>query len=438
MTPSDVYRSRLRKGITPPDEFYKSPNTGIDYSLLNGITPPSMGEIGAAQMASIRQTMPISPSLQKFADKLNKDMMVKLNDEGEMVEIEEAIHKIEQALSYRENGGAANLLNNKKATSSVEALVSSFRILEQRLSEVYKMISASGGAIPGSQLEKELSRVDDIYRSVVSQLAAFDNGATMMSPETVGYLKTAEWLSRRIKGKYLEVVGTEWINKKVPENIKVVNVGKVMGPTVDILGKMSGGAKMIRTDIMAFDMTKELTISFTTGSEKTPHTMSLQDFVSFIEKQGETTTITLDADNLQALQSALVFGVQAKAGQGQAVFNPKPVSINQVIQLEGNSNYANALSLLVSLAKEDEYLAKTGDTYQALFNYCLSKGINNIIGKENSLVLTRQGITTMREYLLSQWEYAQKIVQAKKRVNILSPDAGVDVYYSGANFLTSG
>lgn len=437
MTPSDVYRSRLKKGITAPDAFYKNPNNGIDYSFLNGVTPPSIQEIGEAQMANIRQTMPITPQLQALANKLNKDMVVKLNNEGEMIEIEEAISKIEQALSYTETGSAANLSNNKKATATVEAMVSSFQELERRLSEVYKMIAASGGAVPGSQLEKELARVDDIYRAVVSQLQAFDNGATVMSPETVGYLKTAEWLGRRIKGKYLEVVGTEWINKKLPSGIKAVNVGKVMGPTIDILGNMSnGGAKMIRTDIMGFDLSKNITISFTTGNEKTPHTMSLKEFIDFVEKQGETTSITLDGDNLQLLQSALVFGVQAKAGKGQAVFNPKPVSINQVIQLEGNSTYANALSLLVSLAIDDEYLAKTSDAYQALFNYCLSKGINNIIGKENSLVLTRQGIMTMREYLLNQWDTANKIVQAKKRVNITTPDAGTDVYYSGANFLT--
>jgi hypothetical protein len=42
----------------------------------------------------------------------------------------------------------------------------------------------------------------------------------------------------------------------VPNNIKVINVGDIMGPSFDILGNISGMGKKIRTDIMGFDLTK--------------------------------------------------------------------------------------------------------------------------------------------------------------------------------------
>lgn len=434
-TPQDIADGRAMRNkntlakMAAKSSFYDSPVTGRPYSQLNTSWPPSVDEIGNYQISCLTARMAVDPNLQQIANSLSKDMLVPMKDSE--IPIEEAIAAIEQALSFQEKGSAAQL-SKTISVQDITSLMNQYEILKQNLYKVYDIIQSSGGVIPGSQLQIELNRLENIIMAVSSELAHMDSGLSgyTVSPETVGYLKTAEWLGRRLKGKYLEVVGTEWIENKVPNNIKVVNVGKITGPTIDILGNASGGGKMIRTDIMGFDITKEIKITFT--ANKQSKTMSLIDFLNYIEKQGEVETINLDADNYEKLQQALIIGVQAKAGKNQAIFNPKGVTLNQAIATEGNVGYANNLNLLISLVQEAKYIAKTHDYYDAMFNYCLAKGLTNIIGKENNLVLTRKGISLMRDYLIDQWKTGKKYVQAKSRVHLDKPDAPVTVVYSSA------
>lgn len=445
MTPNDIYKAYQRgsKSYAIPEDFYQSPHTGINYKELNHIDIPTYSEIGEHQISTAISMMPIDQRLAKVAHKLTLDMTVPLDGGGDEIAINQAIEKIEQALSYREKGGAANISSQTHLHKNVEAMKKVYEDLAQRLSFVTNLIKSSGGALPGTQLAKELERVEQGIVKIQNNLAALgEPSASIVSPETMGFLKSAEWLGRRIKGKYLEVVGTDWFNNKLPANIRAVNVGKVQGPVLDILGNATGSTKMIRTDIMLFDITSNIKLTFTVGKERKE--MSVQEFIDFIEKNGETTTITLEDDDYDKMKKALVSGVQAKAGQGQAVFNPKPVSINQAIQLEGvSSRYAKALELLSRLAEEERQyrtggmMQPTADAYQALFNYCLAKGLQSLIGKENSLVLTRNGVMTMRDYLYYQWRNGErKIAQAKNRVNINHPEKMIPVFFSGQSFLS--
>lgn len=440
-TPRDIADGRSLRNKSVAEklnntlQFYDDPIKGTPYSKLNSHWPPSFKEIGDYQMAMIEQRMPIDPKMQKLANNLTNDINVPF-EEGS-VPLEEALSSIEQALSFQESGSAAQL-SKYVSTDDVIKLMGLYETLKMRLTKVYNLINSTGAAIPGTQLKAELDRISSMITIISTELNAMGNssGAYTVSPDTVGYLKTAEWLGRRLKGKYLEVVGTEWIQEKVPSNIKVVNVGKVTGPVIDILGQVSGGGKMIRTDIMGFDLSKNVEISFTTGKERTPRTMKLQDFLNFIEKEGETTTINLDTDGFQQLQQALVLGIQAKAGKNQAIFNPKGVSLNQAIATEGvSSHYANNLQLLTQLVQDAKWIAKTHDYYDAMFNWCLAKGLTNIIGKENNLVLTRNGIFLMRDYLINQWKQGKKCIQAKGRVHIDKPDAMVQVAYTSKGSL---
>lgn len=435
-TPHDIADGRAMRNksviakMAGKNSFYDSPLTGKPYSQLNTNWPPSVQEIGDYQISCLTARMAVDPKLQEIANSLSKDMVIPI-DEGE-ANIESAIAAIEQALSFQESGSAAQMSKIVSVTD-VTHLIDQYEILKQRLYKVYDIIQASGGAIPGSQLQIELGRIENIITAVTSELASIDPTATtyIVSPSTLGYLKTAEWLGRRLKGKYLEVVGTEWISNKVPSNIKVINVGKITGPTIDILGNVSSSGKMIRTDIMGFDISKNVNITFTVN--KQTKTMPLLDFLNYVEQNSETETINLDADNFTLLQQQLILGVQAKSGKNQAIFNPKAVSLNQAIATEGGSvGYANNLNLLISLVQEAKYIAKTHDYYDAMFNYCLAKGLTNIIGKENNLVLTRKGIQLMRDYLIEQWKIGKKYVQAKGRVHLDKPDSPVTVVYSAA------
>lgn len=434
-TPQDIADGRAMRNKTTAAKmsskmsFYDSPITGKPYSYLNSSWPPSVQEIGDYQISCLTARMAVDPTLQDIANALSKDITVPVG-EGE-ANIEEAIANIEKALSFQETGSAAQM-SKVTSTENVTKLMRQYEVLRANLQLVYNMIYSSGGAIPGSQLKIELERVTEMMNQIGVELASIDPGATAhtVSPKTIGYLKKAEWLGRRLKGKYLEVVGTKWMGDKLPSNIKVVNVGKITGPTMNIFGEAVGLGKMIRTDIMGFDISKNIPITFTVKNQT--KTLPLIEFLNYVEQNGETETINLDADNYEALQTALIVGVQAKAGKNQAVFNPTTVSLNQAIATEGGAGYANNLNLLISLVQEAKYIAKTHEYYDAMFNYCLAKGLTNIIGKENNLVLTRNGISLMRDYLIDQWRMAKRYVQAKNRVHLDTPDAPVTVVYSSA------
>ena len=433
-TPSEIAHGRYTQGKSQRNfrnSFYNSPVTGVSYSQLNqGSWPPSVNEIGNYQIQQIKQNMPIDPQLQKIANNLTKDIVIPFVEEN--VPIEEALQKIEQALQYQEEGSAARL-SQTIDKETITNLMIKYENLKIKLSQVYSLISSASNQISGHILKNNLNRIQEMIQQLEAELNAISTSGNNYSPsiEMVGYLKKADWLGRRLKGQYLEVVGTNWVSQHIPNNIKVVNVGRITGPTIDILGGVSGYGKQLRTDIIGFDITKNVQISFKLNSQD--KTLSLIDFLDLVEKADNNTQINLGDDGYAQLREALVIGIQAKAGKNQAIFNPKPVSLEQAIQTEGaGSQYANNLILLNKLVTLDnvKWIAKTHKYYDAMFNYCLAKGLTNIIGRENNLVLTRNGIQLMRDYLIEQWEKGQKYVQARTRVHIDDLGHVVDVVYS--------
>lgn len=440
MTPNDVYRATKNRKV--PETFYASPTAGVSYDDLNLVNLPDFEDIGEYQMKTAISMITEDPRLKKAAHILNQDITAPLGSSDESIAINEALTKIEQALSAREAGSATRIAQRKDLHNNVKAMMSVYEDLEKRLSFVCTLIKSSGGAIAGSQLLKELERVEQGITLIKQNLTALgESSANIVTPEVMGFLKSAEWLGRRIKGKYLEVVGTQWFNQHLPNNIKAVNVGKVQGPAIDILGKSTGASKMLRTDIMLFDLDSAVRLTFSIGDKR--YDMSVKEFTEFMNKQSDSTTVTLSDSDYESMKKALVAGVQAKAGQNQAIFNPKPASISQVIQLEGRaSEYAKALELLTKLWEEERSnsevsMQQTSDAYQALFNYCLGKGLQALIGKENTLILTRDGVMTVKDYLFYQWNHGErKIAQAKTRVNIKFPDKMIPIYFSGASFIS--
>jgi len=436
MTPAELYRSNLKAGTHIPNSFYENPEDKTPYDKLNDLRTLSPTEIWQYQRENILSQMELSPKMQEIAQILNNDVTSRIGNDK--VPVEQIIKDIEQAISYTDNESPLKTIMSKDAKVNLEKTLEAFKLLEKRLSNVYNNIAKTKGvAIPGTQIAKELERIDVGLTAIKNSIASYDGSvASLYTPETSGFLKGASWLGLRLKGAYLEVAGTEWIDSKLPNNIKVVNVGKVTGPTVDILGNITGTGKMLRTDLMAFDLSKNITVEFNLGSGKNKQLkkMSLSDFVDFLDKTKGTESISFDENQFAELQKALVFGVQSKSGQNQAIFNPKSETLSNAIQLEGlESVYARQLDLLVKLIAINNNLSPTHDAYNSLFNYCISKGLANIVGKENSLVLTRAGVTTMRDYLINKWQTGKYFIQAKNRVNIKKPGANIAVHYASAS-----
>mgnify|MGYP003498064373 CR=1 FL=1 len=75
-------------------------------------------------------------------------------------------------------------------------------------------------------------------------------------------------IGSRLKGAYLEAAGTAFFNSVVPKNIEVATTGKVLGWSYDVLGNKKTASKMLRTDIMAFDLSEDIKIKYEVGTGK--------------------------------------------------------------------------------------------------------------------------------------------------------------------------
>jgi hypothetical protein len=82
-------------------------------------------------------------------------------------------------------------------------------------------------------------------------------------------------------------------------------------------------------------------------------------------------------------------------------------------------------------------MMKTSDMYDAMFNMLLAKHLRYIIGRENYLIVTREGIYTIYDYMQKQWNTAKRIVKATLRVDISKPDKKIPLEYTGLRSASS-
>ena len=176
-------------------------------------------------------------------------------------------------------------------------------------------------------------------------------------------------------------------------------------------------------------LAKNITITYQIAKvgdskNKTPITTTLDKFLEAMETAGEKnlSIYLYGEENINKMRQALVRGVQAKSGANQAIFNDAPVSINQAIQVE-SSLYSRWLSLLTQLVHNND---TDGDMnyYNSLFNYCLAKLQTTLIGRDNNIILTRFGFSTVKNYMQHLIQEQHIYIHAKNKINIHAPNDG--------------
>lgn len=446
MTLKDIYQTKyLSQNDISGRVFYISPITGIDYRFLNSIEAPSDKEIFDYQLQNINNLYPQSSALISLVNKLNLDKMTSIKDIDDRT-IEDGVKAIETAfgqwyettneasLGYKEN---FDRTISKDVIAGIQVDLNLYQQMLTNLQNVYDMLS-SKEFLSSDFIKTRLDQINIAISTLQSDIASYKAGSFVPHemPQNKGYVANAIALGHDLKGKYVEIVGTTWIQERVPSNIKVLDVGAVKSFTIDIFGGMKSQGKMLRTDIMAFDenLAKNIMVSYKlNGVDK--NNVPLTELIKDIEKGHGSNSIVLpgDADQFAKIKEAIVFGGQAKAGQGQAIFNKikKGTTINQITAQEMASNYGKALRLLVQLYTVDHaHIHQVHLQYQAMFNYLLGKYLNNIIGRENDLVVTRYGIQTIYNYFKDEYQRSQRLVRAYNNVNISMPDKSIVIAYT--------
>ncbi len=430
---SDLY---AKKYITDEMTFHDK------YAFLEGVQFPSNDDIAYEQLWRVREQFPVDPKLQEIVDNLNLDMNQPIVDKDNLA-ADQVIQKIEDALGlwYQSKNpySAAKIRStiSGDVLNNLEVDLEKYEQLLNSLMEVYIQLMQPNYS-NNEFMKKRLEQIENAMIQIRTDIDKYKAGTFepigTIEDNAKGYIGKAVNLGHDLKGKYLEMAATEWLNEKLPSDIKVVDVGNITGWSYDIFGNKKSKGKALRTDIMGFDtnLAKQLKITYEVNGQT--KTTSIWEMLELIEKNNGNDSISLNGTDYSQIQKALVFGAQAKSGQGQAIFNTVSASLRDVVAANMSSDYARALAALSEIAAQPESVINTkSHNYDAMFNFLLGRQLGNIIGQENNLVVTREGIQTLYEYMTKQWRENQRIVRAiNRRVDIQAPDSLNEIKYAKA------
>lgn len=437
----DLYAVKIpeNKRIIPFDKSQlkqlESVNAGLDP------VTPSREAIAAEQLEMIKSLYPRNAQLEEFIRNANLDMGKQFgaDEVDDSVVISEVIESIERSLGMWYEGGtegSAGITHTTITKEETESSLIKYRMMLDNLQDLYNKLGNS----TDSFIQEKMQIIEQGITDLTFDLANYQSeDFTPRGSLHGGYIDKAIWLGHALKGRYLEVAATQWMGERVPENIKVVDTGRVYGVTYDILGGVKSAGKQLKSDILAFDMTKNVEVSYKIDG-KIVGPVSLEKFLSDIESKSGSHSISIDNDNYQELSQAIVFGAQAKAGRGQSILNKNTVvtNLNEVMSVKVANDFSKALQLLVQAATtKTNNMLKRSDMYDAMFNMLLAKHLRYIIGKENNLIVTREGIYTLYDYMQKQWQTAKRIVKASLRVDISNPTKKIPLEYTGMRAASS-
>lgn len=429
---SDLYH---KKYLSDNAKFYDK------YKILENTNFPSAQKIANFQLKQIKEQFPIDNKMQSIIKSLNLDIITPIVDTDNMA-VNEAIQSVENALGLWYQSLDPNSAAKIKTTISSDVLqgikvdLDKYEKMLQNLQIVYNKLGSSEYS-SNNFIKTRLDQIDMAMKQIALDIKQYREGVFIPKisvEENKGYLENAINLGYGLKGKYLEIAATNWFSKKLPHSIKVVNVGNITGYSLDIFGQKKSKGKELRTDIMGFDKAIAATIQITytiNGQEKTS---SLLDLINQIEKNNGNDIISLNNTDYSQIKKALVFGAQAKSGINQSIFNKTSANIQSIVNANAQMQYAKALRALTQIASNsNSKIIKKSINYDAMFNYLLGKQIGFIIGKENNLVVTRNGVQTIYNYMKDQWNQSKKIVRAiNKRIDIAAPNSTIDIGYGKA------
>lgn len=376
-----------------------------DYAYLNSVKIPTPPLIWSHQKRVFKQMHginDISYQSSPIMKDLQNDLIGKttINDFSNIVNKNiKNIEKHIQVLNRNSVEAIMNEADKQLNIKSLDAFIMDYMAFINKLKDM-----------------KSFKEIEFAIKPLEGRLQFFQNVALQVSegekPPQGSLYKKINWTEYILKGRYLEEEGTNFFKEKLPQNL-VLNTGNIKG-YYDIGGSFKNSGSM-KEDIMIFN-DPNFTVSFTIGKDKEKKTMTIQNFIDFVENSSEKKSIRLTQEGYDNLLRNTISAIQAKATRTQHI---KFGNIN--IRTAQRELQGEALLSLKNLYQEQmkitEYTTKKGNIakrrtsvivgyhkdYDALFNYNLARNITHVIGK-NNLLLTRNGIIDMYTYVMEQFE----------------------------------
>lgn len=440
MTPSTYYISRSNRKKRQATNFYDHPvvtnNYLTAYSELNHITPPSLAEIQQAHLRSIKNEYILnSAKINKVINNVNADFLNPLSDFHN--EIQAGIDRIDKALNNKltNHDFTKNTTNvkdlMKQEVNQCQRDITSYRNVLRRLQSLYSYLVKSP-AYNDSKIQEYAAMIEAGINELKTSVNSYGGIGPVVPIEAMskgGYFYELAYLRARLQGRYYEVMGINYFGEKLAKvggNFRIVDTANALTMHYDIASGFTTSNKLSGSDAFVIDSSIKINVN--------GKTMTIGEYLDSIQAESGSTTIgqVVTAEQLENIKVGLVSGIQIKSGMNQAIFNSKETSLSAIVATASIGNrYARALQLLTNLVTTKAHthpdFFPTHNHYNALFNYCLARHLNYIIGKENTIVFTRYGCQTIYNYMLNQYHAERKLIQATNSVNIFHPNKKIQI-----------
>lgn len=411
MTIGNIYS----KTQTPKAKFYEN------FALLNKCYAVSDDKIRGHHLSVIK-ALPMDPTINEEIERLNADLYEPSSNGGSI--IQQSLEFVEQNLPTKKT-----LTAYKKTYTpeQIDKLILEYKKFVGQAMQLYLFTIDQASSLDSAVIKKQVKKIGSLIRKLEHNIRVFSGSGEKVIPKK-GILNSANAIRNALNGYLVEEKGTNFYASVIPSNLQAINIGSLY-VDVDLFGNKEKG-RQSRTDIGVFDkeLAKEIEVTYQIApiresSKKTTITTTLDKFLTAVEKlSSENLSIYLyGEENIEEMRRALVRGVQAKSGVNQAIFNDTSVTINQAIQAE-SSMYSRWLSLLTQLENNNDTDSEnTYNYYNSLFNYCLAKLQTTLIGRDNNIILTRTGFSTVKDYMTKLIQEKGIYVHAVSNINIHMP-----------------
>lgn len=375
--------------INKGKNFYKTffNNTVIETGrLIVNTQVPSSNEIWSHQKQVFKAIRGIGVEQLSKANnilvQLNKDLITG-NDNYFIGNFEENIQNIESLVDVLNTKGVeqsfAKIQELKNKENDINSLIQEYKQIYNTLSSYDSLQRLIFALKP---IEQRLKALEDYINSLTqnSQIKPTSNAS---------FNKRIAWCEYLIKGQLLEAEGKDYLKQNLPQHI-VINTGSIYG-AFDVMGNF--GKKQMKEDIMIFD-NPNLMVEYEYQGKRIRQTVL--EFANFLEKyNGKDHKIYLTQEGYESLQSGLCAAVQAKATRANRLKFGQ-ININTAKKIDREGQALMALKEIYKSTNGGIYVSH--QDYDMLFNYNLAHNINKLLGN-NTLLLTREGITDLNEYI---------------------------------------
>lgn len=441
MTPGTYYLHDKKRKKGYANNFYNHPvviNDLTQYHELNHINPPDLGTIKEEHLKTIKinqiNYISTNSKLIDIIKNVNADfynpLMAFGNDAQLGIDlIDSALNKHLTNQDFINNPDNVLALLDQEKSQCNKDIFQYMRVLS-KVRQLYSYLTTSP-FINDKKIQEYAITIETAINGLKSSIDSYSGSGPVMPPaasDKGGYLYDLAYLRYRLQGRYYEVKGINYFGQKLANsmgNFRIVDTANTQTMHYDIFGKATG-LKASGSDAFIIDSSIKINVN--------GKIMTIGEYLDAIQKSSKNQTITqvISNEQLEVIKSGIIAGMQIKSGKNQQIFNKKETTLKDVIAAASAGNkYARALQLLSNLVTTKEHthphFKQTHKDYNALFNYCLAKHLNYIIGKENVIVFTRNGCQTIYDYMWDQYMVQNRMIQAMDPVNIHYPDKSITI-----------